>query len=59
MKKTYLIPTMMVVEIKTNGNMLNITSSGDGGLKGGSNGNYGNGDGITIGSRDYSFGDEE
>jgi len=57
MKKTYLIPTMMVVEIKTSGNMLNITSS-EGGYKGGSNGDYTSG--VNLGSRSFlDFGDDE
>jgi hypothetical protein len=48
---------MMVVEIKTSGNMLNITSS-EGGYKGGSNGDYNNG--VNIGSRSFlDFGDDD
>jgi len=59
MKRTYLIPTMTVVEIKTSGNMLNITSNGEGGLNGGSNGEYY--EGVNIGSRgfDLSWDDDD
>ena len=56
MKRTYLIPTMTVVEIKTSGNMLNITSDGAG-LNGGSNGEYH--EGVNIGSRGFTLWDDD
>ena len=51
MKKTYFVPTMMVVKMQHQHLLAGSETINQ-------NGNYGDGSGITLGSRGYDFGSD-